>query len=216
MTRPNHRIRTRRAVGCAGRVTVLTVCWIVALPLPVAYTQDPEPKRESKVGKRLIREVTEGTESDIMDEIMRMMSDVGRRLDIEFDSGEETRAVQGEIVRRLNDAILLAAKQRRRSRQTASSSDRRSRPDQARPKEKDAGQQQPDAEASSGSETASAAQDAVRGDAKTGNLRETRRTWGNLPQRERDEVIQGSEEAHLERFREWIERYYRALQETDE
>ncbi len=221
----NHQFPTRLAMGCARRLTVLAVCWTFALPLHVAYTQEPapdrvdkeEPKRKSKVGKRLIREVTEGAEADIMDEIMRMMSDVGRRLDIEFDSGEETRAVQRDIVERLNNAILLAAKQRRRSRQSASSSrDRRRRPDQARPREKDVGQQQPDTGASSRSDSASTSQNAGSAGPKTGNLSETRRTWGNLPQRERDEVIQGSEEAHLERFREWIERYYRALQETEE
>jgi len=217
--------RTRHAAGGIRRLTVLTVCWAVALPLRAAYTQNPppdrvdreEPKRESKVGQRLIREVAEGTESDIMDEIMRMMSDVERRLDIEFDSGAETRAVQDEIVKRLNNAILLAAKQRRRSQQSASSSrDRRSRPDQARTKEEEAGRQQAGADASSNADSASPNRDAVSTDAKTGDLRELRRAWGNLPQRERDEVIQGSEEAHLERFRAWIERYYRALQESDE
>jgi len=225
MNELNHEFRTRRTMGCARRLTVLTVCWTVLLPLTVAYTQEPppdrvdkqEPKRESKVGKRLIREVTEDAEADMMDEIMQMMSDVGRRLDIEFDPGEETQAVQREVVERLNRAILLAAKQRRRSQQSASSSrDRRSRPDQARPEEKDPGQQRVGADASASSDTASMSQDPVSADAKTGDLRETRRTWGNLPQRERDEVIQGSEEAHLERFRAWIERYYRALQEADE
>jgi hypothetical protein len=41
-----------------------------------------------------------------------------------------------------------------------------------------------------------------------------RRSWGHLPQRDREEVIQGIGEACLERYRVWIERYYRALQET--
>ena len=49
-----------------------------------------------------------------------------------------------------------------------------------------------------------------------GDLQETRRSWGLLPQRERDEMIQGSSEGYIERYREWIERYYRALQESGE
>jgi hypothetical protein len=49
-----------------------------------------------------------------------------------------------------------------------------------------------------------------------GELREFRRAWGHLPMREREEIIQGIAESFLERYREWIERYYRALQETEE
>jgi len=201
------------------------MCWLTTCSWSTAYSQQPrsdqadkqEPKQESKVGERLVREVAEGVETDVMDEIMRMMSDAGRRLDIEFDPGTETRTIQREIVDRLNNAILLAAKQRRRSRQAASSSrDRRSRPDKPQPREAESDRRQSSAEASSSSDSASTSAPPANAETKAGDLRDTRRTWGHLPQRERDEVIQGSEEAHLERFRKWIERYYRALQESEE
>lgn len=49
-----------------------------------------------------------------------------------------------------------------------------------------------------------------------GDIHELRRTWGHLPMREREEIIQGIGESFLERYRDWIERYYRALQEAED
>jgi hypothetical protein len=49
-----------------------------------------------------------------------------------------------------------------------------------------------------------------------GDLQDLRRAWGHLPMREREEIIQGVGERYLERYRDWIERYYRTLQETDD
>ena len=150
---------TRTGTGTVRRIVVLWLCCSVVFPLQAGLGQDPpedpgepkEPKRESKVGKRLIREVAESPERDVMAEIMRLMTDAGRRLDIEFDPGGQTQALQRDIVERLDRAILTAAKQRRRGRQRASSSrDRRSRPDQPRGKEEDGcgAQSQADSESS--------------------------------------------------------------------
>jgi hypothetical protein len=47
-----------------------------------------------------------------------------------------------------------------------------------------------------------------------GELIDVRRAWGHLPMREREEIIQGVNEEFLEEYREWVERYYRALQES--
>ena len=40
---------------------------------------------------------------------------------------------------------------------------------------------------------------------------EATRGWGFLPERDRDEIIQGFEETFMSKYREQIERYYRLL-----
>ena len=57
------------------------------------------------------------------------------------------------------------------------------------------------------------AQDDTRGSEQ---FREWRSGWGHLPQRDRDEIIQGVGERSLDKFRRWIERYYKALSDADE
>lgn len=210
MTR-NGTVTTRTLIAA-----VLYAAWVpalVAAQAPTADSKKDEPT--SKVGKRLIRETAEGAGADVMDEIMHLMNDVGRLLEIKFDPGPDTQAMQQEIVDRLDDAIKTAAKQRRRSRQQAApSGDKRTRkePSEGKPGQAKATKAK-DAESSSDDQaTASSAK--PKTDPVTGELLETRRSWGNLPQRDRDEVIQGSDEACLQRYRELIERYYRALQET--
>ena len=47
-----------------------------------------------------------------------------------------------------------------------------------------------------------------------GDLDARRRAWGHLPMRERDEILQGLSDQYLQRYRVWIERYYKALQEA--
>ncbi|MFQ5495803.1 MAG: hypothetical protein ACE5EX_10530, partial [Phycisphaerae bacterium] len=64
--------------------------------------------------------------------------------------------------------------------------------------------------------TASGEGTAEEADPRGAPFRELRRGWGHLPGREREELIQGISERYLDRYREWIERYYRALQEVDE
>ncbi|MCP4247470.1 MAG: hypothetical protein GY778_10520, partial [bacterium] len=51
--------------------------------------------------------------------------------------------------------------------------------------------------------------------AATGRFREFRRGWGNLPARDRDEVLQGIDEDVLEKYRHLIERYFRTLAEDE-
>ena len=42
---------------------------------------------------------------------------------------------------------------------------------------------------------------------------EVRRGWGFLPQRDREAIVQGSNEEFHAKYREYIERYYRAIAE---
>ena len=152
-----------------------------------------------------------------MARIMRLMGEAARKLEIEFDVGAETRALQVRIVDGLDEAIKAAASQRRPSRrvQSPARSDKRRLP----PRKKRADGKESDAKRgstdSSQTSTARAGSDAGKGAVPGGRLRESRRSWGHLPRREREAVLQGIGEKYLERYRAWIEQYYRALQEVD-
>jgi len=204
-------------------IAVLVV--IVAAPDNVWSSQDPsteienkEEKEKKDLGDRLVRKTVSESDEDIMAEILRLMTESARRLEIEYDPGEETVAVQDTIMRRLQDAIKQAAAQRR----PRQSSDPQAHPDkrtgQSSGKDQSgdrsaSGDSSKPAESDSSTTSGSDAADTRSSD---GQLGESRRTWGQLPQRERDAVIQGSGEKFLQRYREIIERYYRALQEADE
>ncbi len=198
-------------------------------PLAVAWGQDgPEPKSrrdvdlpreaDKKVGERLIRKATGETDDDLMAEILRMMGESSHKLEIDFNPGDDTQALQARIVEELDEVIKVAASRRRpRLRSlSADSSDKRRRPGgkpDASEKPTDSGQAGEESTAGTTTEGNTPTTDTDR---MQGDLRELRRTWGHLPAREREEVIQGVGETYLQRYRDWIERYYRALQESEE
>lgn len=174
-------------------------------------------KQGEDLGKRLLRKAVSESDEDVMATMLRLMGESERKLGIDFDPGDETRQVQSNILDKLNDAIKTAGKRRMsRGGQPSFSSDRRRAEGTPKPQpppeanRKSSGAGSGDAEGAT-TPTATVESKPVRGD-----LQETRRTWGVLPQRERDEMIQGSSEGTIERYREWIERYYRALQESGE
>jgi hypothetical protein len=146
------------------------------------------------------------------------MDEAARKLEIDFDTGDETRAVQERIMDQLDEAIKVASVRRqvRSLSGESSSGDKRRRSTGERSRSEDSSRSSRDGEDASTSETVGETGSEAQGDRVGGDLRESRRTWGHLPRRERDEVIQGIGETSLERYRAWIERYYRALQESQE
>lgn len=189
----------------------------------MAWGQEPPPKperdRKDDLGERLIRKAVTDEDEGIMDIMIRLMDESAQRLEIQFDSGEQTQDVQNRILRQLDEAIQQAASMTRQKSRSSkpSQGERRSsaRPEQQQGKDRSA-RRNDRAAADNPSESTEKGSPAPVRDAEGGELREARRTWGHLPQRERDEVIQGVNEKHLERFRAWIERYYQALQEAKE
>jgi hypothetical protein len=150
-----------------------------------------------------------------MGRIMSLMSEAADQLKRDFDPGQETRQIQEEIIGKLDEAIAVA--QRRRSRvsgQQQQVSDKRR--GERRPDEQKPGQQPADGDKPPDSEASTTGQDQGGKSTATGRLREFRRGWGNLPQRDRDEVLQGIDEDVLEKYRPLIEDYFRALSEDEE
>jgi len=177
----------------------------------------PEPEKKDELSQRLIRKAATDTPwEDPMDEILRLMEETGRKLEIDFDAGKETQGMQSRITARLDEAIKAAAAQRRSVPQPAPTAkgDKRTMPEGA----ENSQERQNDGESGAADASSTGGASAAPSDAGAsgGSLHEQRRAWGHLPARERQEVIQGIGEEFLERYRTWIDQYYRALQETKE
>lgn len=156
-----------------------------------------------------------GDEKDIMTRIIRLMNDSAKRLETDFDPGLDTQRVQDQILKELDEAIRFAAAQTKRSSDAS-----RDRGDKRRMQESDssenaARQTQPKGVASESTEQP-LAPGQVTGETRLnpGPLDEVRQNWGQLPPRDREELIQGAEEKALDRFKSLIDDYYRALQEA--
>ncbi|MBU0718219.1 MAG: hypothetical protein KJ749_08230, partial [Planctomycetes bacterium] len=176
-----------------------------------------QQRADDDLGQRLIRQAFRDGEQDVMADVMRLMGESARQLEVKLEVGEETQTVQARTMDRLNEAILQAAAQQRAGRPEPGRQVSDKRKSSPRPK-KSSGDKD-DGTAGDGPGRSAAAPAAVSPQDSTsrrGELSEQRRSWGHLPEREREEIIQGNTEESLEEYREWIESYYRALQEQDD
>ncbi|UCE60290.1 MAG: hypothetical protein JSU63_00785 [Phycisphaerales bacterium] len=197
-------------------VAIAILTGLVARAQPVTQPPDSDGMRQD-LADRLIRQAHGDADDDLMAAIIRLMETAATRLEIDFNAGEETQAVQQRIVDRLDQAIQIAARQRVTSTsEEPCPGDKRKRPEDEDRPQKAAAKEEDDAQGDVSGETTDVGGSRKDETRSGGRLRDVRRSWGNLPQRQRDEVIQGAQEQHLERFREWIERYYQALQESEE
>ena len=205
-------------------ITLVAAC-VIAAGATNATVQDAPTSQErkakdrkSRLADRLLRKAKTDAEEDLMEGIIRRMNEASRRLGVDFDAGEKTVSIQEEISTQLDEAIERAAKQRRPRRRSSPSAntDKRKMPTA------DSGKSSKQSSSSSdgaGADPAQAAGGEGQADGASpadSEFAELRRGWGHLPARDRDELIQGIEEQYLDRYRQWIEQYYRALQEFDE
>jgi hypothetical protein len=130
-----------------------------------------------------------------------------QRLVAQLDAGEQTQHLQEDILDTLDDAIMMALL----SAQPSAASPSSSRPPA------DAEEESAEPRATKPGEQPGAAPPGGRpGDEATPrSFDRTGQPWGNLPPRERDEILQGTRDRVLEEYREQIERYYRALAERE-
>lgn len=198
-------------------VMMLCLVWPI-----VAGAQESQPLKEEKkpddLAAKLIRSTVEESGSeDPMIAMMRDMSEIAEKLQVDFDPGEQTQAQQRQVSAKLDEAIKAAAARRRAQSQPdpKQTADKRKMSSIKKPEPRSAEKKQAaDGQAKSAAKKATAEAAEAKQHAKT-DLPNARRAWGNLPQRDRDEVLQGAGEESLERFRPWIDQYFRALQESN-
>lgn len=197
----------------------IAVVMCLRLPgLATAQDQPPAPptQKPDDLATRLIRSTIDQAEPDPMDQLIESMSKIAHKLQVEFDAGEDTQVLQREVSAMLDRAIKEAADRRRaKSRpDPRQMSDKRTSPAVRKPAQKE--DKKPPGQAENTAATQGATPDSEESKSKSDPLVPgARRGWGNLPERDREEVLQGVEEEFLERFRPWVEQYFRALQEKD-
>lgn len=204
---------------------IIAAFWL--LPLATAGTgfsdeprdepsgRNADEEKTRKLTKRLLKGA-DAEDDDLMTQVANLMEEARRRLHRNFDPGPRTRALQNEVIDRLDDAIDVALLHRSKSAvPNAAAGDRRRIPDERSPDSSDERRAEPDsANGDPSSQSESAANEV--GMENSGAFKESRRGWGHLPPRDREEIVQGVGETALEVYRELIDQYYRALAESPE
>lgn len=202
-------------------VMAMVASWatMVCAQEPPTGSVPPEKREDDRLGERLIRKAVKGGDEDPMDKITHMMGEAAQKLELDLDAGEDTQKLQRSVLEELDKAIKMAAAQSRPKSQPkpGSGGDKRESPEKSGSKKhQTAGRdEQGKGDSAEASKSQSAAASMRDRDVAGGQLQESRRGWGHLPDRDRDEIVQGINEGFVEKYRTWIERYYRALQEND-
>ncbi|MCG8403878.1 MAG: hypothetical protein MI923_01645 [Phycisphaerales bacterium] len=167
------------------------------------------------VDDQLVRKLLGGQSSarDTVEATLGHMEEAADRLTERLDPGKETQKIQEEILNGLDRLIEEAGKSR-----SAPDRHRRVRRKTDRPSK---GQRRADGQKRSGTSGVApvpqgpAGEDASKKGRNKGKptKADLARQWGFLPERDRDEVIQGFDEKFLPKFREQIHDYYRNLAE---
>ena len=181
----------------------------VLLALPAADALGTLSIDDQELVEYLLRSASGGGQVNLPERISRRMEMSSQRIGEEFEIGRDTQRLQQRIIEDLDEAIAQMSKQQSNSSGQGSGQQEKSQ----QPK----GGAQQRSSASSGS--TSTAGNAGGGSIPTATasssdvtaIDEGRREWGHLPPRDRDRVIQGRQQPYIEKFRDLIERYYRAL-----
>ncbi len=217
-----------RSNGSPRARPIPAVVWLALLALsmivmagsgdsgPPSDTQSRPSSRpaDTQIDEDLVRKLLGGESTDlgVIEATLDKMDESARLLKLRQDAGEKTQALQEDVLSGIDRMIAQARKQGRKSmggsrrRRTSRPQRNRKPPEDTQPK----GAGQPDALAGDSSGGAPG-----EGGDKSGGRRsaagEATRGWGFLPERDRDEIIQGFEETFMSKYREQIERYYRLL-----
>ncbi|NMC21066.1 MAG: hypothetical protein GYA33_11690, partial [Thermogutta sp.] len=146
---------------------------------------------------------------DPLAEVLRWMEESEKRLK-SGDTGQGTRQLQESVVRRLEELIRQAEDASASS--SASAAPSQNSPSQTQENGDEAATETKPAGTEPGEGTAPGGDGGVNGSAN--DLRMVlQRIWGELPQRERDVLMQQGTESFLPKYRPMIEAYFRRLSE---
>jgi hypothetical protein len=172
-------------------------------------------KRARDLARRLIDPDAAKKSNNVMADVLTSMNESRDRLHRDFDPGPTTQQVQVRIIEQLDDAIAQALLNRSESSQAASGEvEERTMPDTNERDKRDENKATATDETGRRDASGGAADEKSR--SRSGPFRESKRGWGSLPPRDREEIMQGIDEEFLEQYRDLIERYYKALAEGQE
>lgn len=170
----------------------------------------PTSQPANDFARRLLR--GESTQADALTRLLAAMKESSTALTVRHDAGAETQRTQRVALEAIDELIETARRsQDDAKRQNTKSRERRSagsvqpqpprKPPERKPGDTNVATSQPAPGGKSDRSGVSAA------------VGETARRWGNLPARDRAELLQGLDEQMPVKYRTHIERYYRSLAE---
>ncbi len=231
---------TYRILFLIGTLGVLSFCapsvWGGPGGLPGGATLDellnlePAPKKsqapQKDVREDLVKALTARQVGDAFEKLIGQMRDASERLGADRDSGLQTQRLQQEILDKL-DSVIASAKRQSSSSKSGGSSSGGGKPSSASEATKHNSAQESDSKngqaqaaakraaaksSSSPTDQANAAT-AQQPGRKTGPIKTHRMEWGHLPQRLRDELMQGTRERFSPLYERLTEQYYQRLAE---
>lgn len=150
----------------------------------------------------------------MFEEAVLLMRDAASRVEQRRDVGATTQRMQQEILARLDAVIAQAQQQQQQSSSSSSSSSSSQSQEQQRSPGQQGQQQQAQSQPGQGEPTDGTQGGSAQNSAQTrGWLDSAAPTWGSLPQRVRDALLQGSSDSFSSLYERLTEEYYRRLAE---
>lgn len=177
-----------------------------------AAADPPASQPADPFARRLLK--GDSTQADPLNRMIDAMDQARAGLADRRDTGRDTQLAQKQALTALDELIESAQRSDGSNAASKSSKTQKRRAGQTSPQQKRPGSPgKPDSKSA-------ATQPAPRppkGDRAgvSSNIGEAPRRWGNLPPRDRAELLNGLDEQMPAKYREHIERYYRSLAEEE-
>ncbi len=194
-----------------GILAAVLVCSFVPA---ISTTIGQEGGSDDESKRRLIRKTKGEGDGDLMSRIIDHMDQAGGRLADTFDPGDATQQIQKQALRDL-DLAIKQAKQNMRASRSASSQNREKRSEGQTSDDTEGDDAKGQSDSGSGDEGAAGLGGGIEIGKDGGTLSERRRHWGHLPARDRDAMIQSTDDEFHEKYRRQIERYYETLADPE-
>lgn len=173
----------------------------------------PPPDAAGQAQRDLERALRGESLGDMFQEAIKLMRDTASRIDTRQDIGATTQRMQEEILARL-DAVIAKAEQQSNQNQQQQQQSGQSREQQRQPgqqqRQQGAEANQPQQGESTDATSAASRQDAQQ---SRGWIESAQPTWGRLPVRLRDALLQGAGDTFSSMYERMTEEYYRRLAE---
>lgn len=178
---------------------------------------DKNPKPSTATRDQIDKALSGEEEGDDLKQAVALMNLTSKRLDKARDTGVETQRLQEDTIRKL-DALIKKSSQKKQcanpNKDCDKPSDQQQQQDQPQPDQSQQSQQNAKEQQA---KAAQAAQDAAQAARKDGQLRPSldaaRAAWGNLPERVRQMLMQGSGDQFSKEYQKMTEEYYKKLGE---
>jgi len=176
-----------------------------------------EQQRDAELQRALLEQRIE----DNFEQALLLMGDATELLGEKFDAGLATQRVQEEILRKLED-LINSAQQQQQSSQSSSSQQQQQQQQQQQPRRQQQNQQgnnedQQNQQSNQPLQSEATTVQNPPDQAATVSqlLDETRTEWGNLPERERELLMQALQQRTSALYRRLTSDYYKRLAESD-